>query len=548
MNLRQMCGRRRWTTALLAIVALWPALASAAGPDNVLFVGWGQKVDNLDPQTSRGNRNWWVLAELYDTLTVLPEQSLQAAPQLAESWTMSPDGKEYVFKIRKGVKFSTGNELNAHAVKFALDRLHTIGLGPLYMTRDVYNRTDVIDDYTVKTVLNFPYPVWLAILSQPAVTGIGDPKVIREKCGEPVKGQKCDWLSNNSAGAGAYVVEEFKPNDRVVLAKNPSYWKGWSGKHLERIVLETVPEESTRLLRLEKGDLDIAAVGTTQLADLEQRIKDQKLPLFVTKADKKGQPLLSLSTQWINLNNKMLPTSDVNVRKALVHSFNYDLYNQKVMKGYAIRMTGMIPKGVPGNVPDYPLWPYDLKKAKEFLDKASPEAKQELAKGLKLPYRPDGVLQKEGVLMWQADLATIGIKLIPEEVDAATLSSLQTSAPGQPMIEARWYPDFPDPDNFKNAAWTKYWPGPPTMGYGAAFAGDPKTDDMIDRGRSEIDPAKRRAIYRELELYFRESASTIMLAQPSGALNEWNAQSTTVKGFEYNPMIHPLFYNMYKEK
>ena len=86
------------------------------------------------------------------------------------------------------------------------------------------------------------------------------------------------------------------------------------------------------------------------------------------------------------------------------------------------------------------------------------------------------------------------------------------------------------------------------MGYGAAFSGDAKTDEMIDRGRSEIDPAKRRAIYRELELYFREMAATIMLAQPSGALNEWNAQSTAVKGFEYNPMIHPLFYNMYKEK
>jgi peptide/nickel transport system substrate-binding protein len=244
----------------------------------------------------------------------------------------------------------------------------------------------------------------------------------------------------------------------------------------------------------------------------------------------------------------MLPTSDINVRRALVHSFNYDLYIQKVMKGYAFRMTGMVPKGVPGNVADYPLWPYDLKKAKEFVDKASPEARQELAKGLKLPYRPDGVLQKEGVLMWQADLATIGIKLIPEEVDAATLSSLQTSAPGQPIVEARWYADFPDPDNFKNAAWTKYWPGPPTMGYGAAFAGDAKTDDLIDRGRSEIDPAKRRAIYRELELYFRDTASTIMLAQPSGALNEWNAQAASVKGFEYNPMIHPLFYNMYKEK
>ena len=99
MNLWAYIGWRSSGLALLATVLLSPTVGSAAGPDNVLFVGWGQKVDNLDPQTSRGNRNWWVLAELYDTLTVLPDQSLQAAPQLAESWTVSPDGKEYVFKI-----------------------------------------------------------------------------------------------------------------------------------------------------------------------------------------------------------------------------------------------------------------------------------------------------------------------------------------------------------------------------------------------------------------------------------------------------------------
>src|SRR5262249_62128412 len=166
-------------------------------------------------------------------------------------------------------------------------------------------------------------------------------KVTGGKRGGPAKGQRCDWLSNNSAGAGAYVVGELKPNDRLVLVKNPSYWKGWAGKHLERIVMETVPEESTRLLRLEKGDLDVAAVGTTQLFDLEKRIKDQKLPLQVTKVDKKGQALLSLSTQWIHLNVQILPTSDINVRRALMHSFNYDLYLEKVMKGYAFRMTGM---------------------------------------------------------------------------------------------------------------------------------------------------------------------------------------------------------------
>ena len=145
-----MC-RRRWTAALLAIVALWPALASAAGPDNVLFVGWGQKVDNLDPQTSRGNRNWWVLAELYDTLTVLPGAEPPGGAAARRVLDDVARRQELRVQDLQGVEFSTGNELNAHAVKFALDRLHTIGLGPLYMTQDVYNCTDVIDDYTVKT-------------------------------------------------------------------------------------------------------------------------------------------------------------------------------------------------------------------------------------------------------------------------------------------------------------------------------------------------------------------------------------------------------------
>lgn len=525
-----------------------PATSVPAAPQT-LFVAWGQKVDNLDPQSARGNRNWWVLAEMYDTLTTLPGQSLEAKPYLAESWTVSADGKEYTFKLRKGVKFVSGNDFNAQAVKFSMDRLQTIGLGPLYMTTGVYNRTEVIDDYTVKMVLNYAYPVWPVIISQPAVLGISDPKVVLEKCGEPKKDQKCDWLSTKgTAGTGAYTIEEFVPNERVVLKKNPNYWQGWQGKDLDRIVWETVLEETTRSLRLEKGDLDIASLGAGSLTELEKRIKDQKLPIAITKTDKSGQPLLSLSTQWININNKILPTSDINVRKALLHSFNYDLFIERVMKGYAIRMDGMVPKGVPGHVDDYPRYNYDLQKAKEFLDKASPEAKAELAKGLRLPYRPDGVITKDGALMWQADLAKLGINLRLEEVDAATLTGIQTSSPGTPLVEARWFADFPDPDNFKNAAWTKYWPGPPTMGYGAAFAGDAKTDDLIDRGKVEGDPAKRKQIYQDLELYFRDQASILMIAQPSGVLNEWSAQATWVKGFEYNPMIHPIYYYMSKEK
>jgi ABC-type transport system substrate-binding protein len=162
-----------------------------------------------------------------------------------------------------------------------------------------------------------------------------------------------------------------------------------------------------------------------------------------------------------------------------------------------------------------------------------------------LPFRysPGYVIQAEGALLWQQDLASIGINLVLEEIDQATLSSLQTTAPGVPIVESRWFPDYPDPDNFINAARTDYWP---PEGYGAAFAGDETTDDLIARGRTEQDPEKRTEIYRELEMHFHDQASILMLAELSGAINPWNGRAEWVQGFEVNPMIHPLYYTVSK--
>jgi peptide/nickel transport system substrate-binding protein len=516
-----------------------PALAKT------LIVAWDQVPDNLDPQTARGNRNWWVLAELYDTLPYLPGYSLDPKPQLAESWEMAADGKAYTFKLKKGVKFSTGAELNADAVKFSMDRLQTIGLGPLYMT-EAYGSTEVVDPYTVRFNLKHPYAAWPTILTVPSVLGVIDPQVAREKAGEPKANDKNDYLSRNTAGAGAWLIDSWTQGDQLVLKRNPGYWRGWEGNRLERVVLRTVPEEATRLLLLEKGDVDIATVSAKALPALKDRIKSGNLPIVIEE-EKNGKPLISLSTFWVNMNNKMAPTNDINVRKALIHSFNYDEFIKRVLNGYGIRMRGMIPEGVLGHLDNYPDYPYDLQKAKTFFDQASPEAKAELAKGLPFKYAPGYVLNKDGALMWQQDLSKIGVTLTLEEIDQATLSSIQTSAPGVPLIEGRWYVDYPDPDNFINAAWTKYWAGPPTNGYGSAFAGDEKMDQLIEQGRVETDIEKRKAIYGDLEMQFHDQAAILMVTQGHGALNAWNARASWVKGFEYNPMIHPLFWDISKE-
>lgn len=528
-------------TAGIDVVAKPAAAQNAASAATTLMVVWDQVPDNLDPQTARGNRNWWVLAELYDTLTYLPGGSLKPEPLLADSWEVSKDGLTYTFKLKPNIKFTTGNPLNADAVKFSIDRLQQIGLGPLYMTGS-FDSAKVVDEMTVQFTLKYPYAAWPVILSVPSVLGVIDPAFVKENGGSTPQ-KRNDFISNHTAGTGAWLLDSWEQGSRIVLKRNPDYWQGWKGNHLDEVSLETVPEESTRLLRLERGDVDTATVTAGALPALEQRIADQKLPIIIQK-DRDGQPLLSLSTMWINLNNKMLPTSDINVRKALIHAFDYDLWIEQVLNGYGLRMQGMIPRGVLGHVDDYPSYTFDLDKAKSFLDQASPEAKAELAKGLSFRYSPGYVIQDEGALLWQQNLAKIGINMVLEEIDSATLSSLQTSAPGVPIVESRWFPDYPDPDNFINAARTDYWP---PSGYGAAFAGDKKTDELIQQGRVEQDPDKRAQIYRDLELYFHDQAPIMMLAEPSGAINPWNGRATWVKGFEVNPMIHPLYYPVWKE-
>lgn len=517
------------------------AAQNAASTTETLLVAWDQVPDNLDPQTARGNRNWWVLAEVYETLTYLPGGSLEPAPLLAESWEVSDDGLDYTFKLKPDITFTTGSPLNADAVKFSMDRLQQIGLGPLYMT-GAFDSAKVVDEMTVQFTLKYPYAAWPVILSNPAVLGVIDPAFVEENGGSTPE-ERNDFISTHTAGTGAWILDTWDQGTRLVLARNPDYWQGWDGNHLEGVVLETVPEESTRLLRLERGDVDIATVTAGSLPSLEQRIADQNLGVVIQK-ERDGQPLLSLSTMWLNLNNKMLPTSDINVRKALIHAFDYDLWIEQILNGYGQRMQGMIPRGILGHVDDYPSYPFDLAQAQTFLDQASPEAKAELAKGLSFRYSPGYVIQPEGALLWQQNLASIGVNLVLEEIDQATLSSLQTSEPGVPIVESRWFPDYPDPDNFINAARTDYWP---PSGYGAAFAGDETTDDLIQRGRTEQDPEKRTELYRELELYFHDQASILMLAEPSGAINPWNGRATWVQGFEVNPMIHPLYYPVWKE-
>lgn len=528
------------------------AMAAPAGWNpqfaDTMRVAWSAigAIDNADPQTARGVPNWRLVMEAYETLTYFPDGATEPQPFLAESYRRLEGGRVWEFKLKRGIKFTTGNEVTAEAVKYSIDRNMSIGLGAIFPIEDLYERTEVVDRYTVRFHLATSSLAWPSIIANPVILGIIDPTVV-EANGGIVRGRRNDYVSTHSAGTGPFILEELRPNQRVTFRRNPDYWRGWKTPRLERLIIQIVPEESTRLLLLEKGDVDIAEVGADALPGLKQRMQAQSLPIRITERDPRGQPLRSLGLMWINMNHRMLPTSDLKVRQALAHSFNYDQFLKQVMNGYARRMRGIIPTASNCYLADAPVYPFDLNKAKALLAEASPDAQRSIREGaLILRYQKDYVVQPEGALAWQAELAKIGVTLKLEEVDAATWLRLTRTPPGAPLLEARWTGSYPDAEYFMHPYRTGYWP---PVGFGSAYAGNPETDALILAARTAGTMETRCNLYRRIVTFFHNDAAMIQVGELDGAINPFNAQATWVRGFVHNPATTSpsVFYPMHKE-
>ncbi|MDR7418058.1 MAG: ABC transporter substrate-binding protein [Armatimonadota bacterium] len=535
--------------ALAASPAAWaaPAAWNPAFADTVR-VAWGQvgAIDNLDPGTARGVPNWRLVMETYETLAHFPDGATEPQPLLAESFRRLEGGRIWEFRLRRGIKFTTGSEVTAEAVRYSIDRAMEIGLGAIFPLEGLYERTEVVDQYTVRFHLRASSLAWPCIVANPVILGIIDPQFVQRN-GGITRGRRNDYVSTHTAGTGPFILEDLRANQRVTFKRNPDYWRGWSNRpRLERVVIQIVPEESTRLLLIERGDVDIAEIGATALPGLKQRIRAQSLPLAVVERDASGRPLPSLSMMWINMNNKMAPTSDINVRKGLAHSFNYDQFIKQVLNGYARRARTIVPSGSSCYMPDAPAYEYDLNKAKAAFAEASPDAQRGLRDGLVFRYQQDYVVQREGALMWQADLAKIGVNLRIEEVDAATWLRFTRTPPGAPLLEARWFGSYPDAEYFMHPYRTGYWP---PVGFGASYAGNAETDAMIDAARTAGTMEQRCNLYRRIATRFYNEAALLLIAEVDGAIHPFNVQANWVRGFVYNPATTApsVFYPMSKQ-
>ena len=509
-----MSQRSRWyvLAVLLAVTAMvTPALAQPAG---TIVVGLVAEPVNLDPAQVTDLNSGRVGRRIVETLVTFPEESTQVVPGLAESWTISKDGLKYTFKLRKNIKFHDGTAFDAESVKFSIERqfnpehpFNKLGKYPFanYFFGNV-KAVEVVDPSTVEFVLKEPRASFLTVLTA-AAASIVSPTAVKKFGAD---------YALTPVGTGPFKFASWERGQRVVLEKNPAYWK--FPVKLDRVVYRPIVEDQARLTELLTGSLDlIVGVPPDYVGQLENHAKVSLLRQ------------VGSHVWYLGINNEKKPFTDKRVRQAMNYAVNKEAIVRDVLKGTGAVSAGPVLPKTWGADPGLRPFPYDPERAKKLLAEAgypngftttlwSPES----GSGMQSPVAMSTVIQ--------SNLKAVGINATIQTMEwGAFLTKLRSKE--QDLFALSWMSGNEDPDMVMYPLLHSSQHTP--VGPNRAMYKNPKFDELLQEARLATDQNKRAQLYRD--------AQKILMDDPPWIFIDHEVQtaafSKRVQGFK----LHPSF-------
>src|SRR6266542_7122547 len=480
-----------WLVGLLAasgLILAQSAVGQQPTAGGVLTFAAGSDPDSLDPQNTQSNPGEQVNRMMYDNL-VRFNAKMQIEPALAQSWTQSPDGLTWTFKLRKGVRFHDGSPFDAKAVKYFFDRV----LGDekpfkASLYTPFVQGAQVVDDNTVRVTLKQPFAAFLFRLAHSA-GGVVSPAA-HQKWGKD--------LTLHPSGTGPFKFVEWVKGDRVVLEKNDGYWGG--RPLLDRVTVKTVKEDAARVLMLESGDTDL--ILNIPPEDIPRLRKD---PRFTVESITTARAL------YVMMNVKKKPFDDVRVRQALNYAVNREAIVKSLFQGNAEALSGIVAP-LQNGYAKLPGYAYDPKKAKELLAQAGASALK-----VKL-WSPKGRYVKDFELAQavQQDLAAVGIEATLSTMEwGAYLSATKTPAEqtDRELFLLGWSPSTGEAHwgTFPLLHSSQQAPKGDNRGFFASKA----LDDAMDKAGTATSDKARLAALREAQQIVINDASHVFLISPN---------------------------------
>lgn len=350
-------------TLLAAVLFSTLVLAPSFGKAANLTVG-ARAEPAVDPHFLYVNTNIAYSRHLFDGLT-LKDANAQPMAGLATSWK-SLDEKTWEFKLRKGVKFHDGSDFTADDVIFTFNRVPNIPNNPNPYTPNMRSVAGIekVDSHTIKITTKAPDPVLPA-----TIAGIF---IVSHKAAKDAL--PADFRSGKAAiGTGPYKFVSFTPGDRLVLARNDSYWGG--KEPWERVTFRVMSNDASRMAALLAGDVDM--VGNVPPGDVGRLQRDPNVTIFKRPSDRIIYMIMDVlrdsSPDITDKDGKPLaknPLKDPKVRKALSMAIDRKLIVEKVMEGLATPASQLVVEGILGHNSALKVETYDPAAAKKLLAEA----------------------------------------------------------------------------------------------------------------------------------------------------------------------------------
>jgi peptide/nickel transport system substrate-binding protein len=445
------------------------AFGGGASAQQTLRIGLAEDPDVLDPTLARTFVGRIVFASLCDKLVdITPE--LKIVPQLATQWQWGDDNKALTVKLRPGVKFHDGEPLDAAAVKFSLER--HLGLPGSNRKAEIsaLKSVEIIDDHTVKLVLDKPFAPLLAQLTDRAGMVVS-PKAVQAEG---------DKFGEHPVCAGPFKLAERVAQDRIVLDRFADYWNK-DAIHFDRIVFLPIPDTTVRLANLQSGGLDL--IERAAATDLDAVRKDSRLKLsMITSLAYNG-----ITTNTANGERSKNPLGqDRRVREALELSIDREALNQVVFNGEFTPGNQWESPSSPWYVNDMPVPKRDVAKARTLLAAAG------VAKPSFTMMMPNGTEALNVAQVVQAMAGEAGFDIKLQAVEFA--SSLDLASKGDFEAYLIGWSGRTDPDgNLYNFVSCK---APPALNSGHYC--NPEVDAELDAARTAADPEDRMVHYAKI--------------------------------------------------
>ncbi|MFZ4284828.1 ABC transporter substrate-binding protein [Variovorax sp. HJSM1_2] len=492
--------------AVPALLALTPVASSAK---TLVYCAEGSP-ENFYPGVNTTGTSFDANEPIYDRLVGFERGGTKVVPALAEKWDISADGKEYVFHLRKGVKwhsnknFKPSRDFNADDVLFAFTRqwkdddpyfkvtspnhsyFNDMGMPKLLKS------VDKVDDYTIKITLNAPEAPFLANLAMPyAAIQSKEYAITMLKAGAPEK------IDQEPIGTGPFYLVQYQKDAIVRYKAFAPYWAGKA--KIDDLVFAITPDASVRWAKVQKGECHVMPYPNP--ADLDTIRKDPN----VTVLEQPG-----LNVGYLAYNTQKKPFDDVRVRKAI----NMAINKKAIIDGVYLS-TGVAAKNpIPPT-----MWSYNNAVKDDAYDPAA--AKKLLAEAghpngfttdlwampVQRPYNPNA---KRIAELMQADLAAIGVKAEIKSFEWGEYRKRMQAGEHQ-MGMLGWTGDNGDPDNFMYTLLGCASAQSASGSNIAKFCYKP-FEDLVLKAKTVSSQKERAALYEKAQVIFKEQAPWFTIA------------------------------------